>query len=174
MDYGYGWCKGIKKLRMDCPTRIWEQLDSDAPFESLPVGGGRWGEEGGWLRRVGIPWLNGQLHSATWPFEYNMREPRLTLRATRDKKTMSLCESSDRTLQPDPYSTSVQYVITQPRPQDGFGYSSQLDNNYIVQEGDNIYCYAPVKLCLPGQVWTSQVFTGRGLNNQSLKLLWKR
>lgn len=56
---------GVEKLKIAYPTRMWEHLDLDSVSLPLPMG-----EEDEWVMWLGIPCLNSQRPTATWPFEY--------------------------------------------------------------------------------------------------------
>lgn len=84
------------------------------PSVPLSVGEEQW---------VGIPWLNSERPTATWPIEYR-REHSLILEPTREES---------RVQNTTPWSSRPAHAeLTQPQPQGSFGWSLQLDIYYTV------------------------------------------
>lgn len=100
---------------------------------------------------------------STWPCEYR-RDTYLSMRA--DHYRQKGVDESARVYRTEDYNLTRTWrlVLIQPQLQDMLGRSSQLENIFIAQEVETIYCFttqlAPLGGWLPEQVWTSQTPTG--------------
>lgn len=118
---GWCWrCIWIQKLRIGSLNECESTLESDIRLCYYLKS-----KKDGWVKSVGIFWLNSKIPSADWPFEYT-RDPCLIMRPTRDGEETRLPESLYYLI----LKTSTRQ-LTQPQPYNRFGWSWLLDSNYV-------------------------------------------